>query len=48
MAVTLSIVAVGFALFRFIAGYFPIFEEVSHDESAQLEAAKEEDAVPVG
>ncbi len=48
VAVTLSIVAVGFALFRFIAGYFPIFEEVSHDESAQLEAAKEEDAVPVG
>ncbi len=48
VAITLSIVAAGFAIFRFIAGYFPIFEEVSHEESSHSEAEKEEDAVPVG
>lgn len=30
VAVTLSIVAVGFAAFKLIAGYFPIFEEHEH------------------
>jgi Ni/Fe-hydrogenase subunit HybB-like protein len=30
IAVTLSIVAAGFAVFRFIAGYFPVFEEEHH------------------
>ena len=30
VAVTLSIIAVGFAAFRLIAGYFPIFEEEGH------------------
>jgi len=31
IAVTLSIVAAGFAIFRMIAGYFPIFERVSRE-----------------
>jgi Ni/Fe-hydrogenase subunit HybB-like protein len=42
VAVTLSIVALGFAIFRFVAGYFPIFEahssEHAHDEVDEMEA----------
>jgi len=48
VAVTLMIVASGFAIFRLIAGYFPIFEpqaaEAAHEELEQ----KEEVSVPVG
>ncbi len=50
VAVTLSIVASGFAIFRLIAGYFPIFEAHSAEGAAaprELEA-KEEDPVSVG
>jgi Ni/Fe-hydrogenase subunit HybB-like protein len=42
VAVTLSIVALGFAIFRFVAGYFPIFEahspETAHHEMEEMEA----------
>jgi len=42
VAVTLSIVGTGFAIFRFVAGYFPIFEphssEHAHHEMEELEA----------
>lgn len=42
VAVTLSIVAAGFAIFRFVAGYFPIFEahssEHAHHEMEEMEA----------
>jgi Ni/Fe-hydrogenase subunit HybB-like protein len=34
IAVTLSIVAAGFAIFRVIAEYFPIFEKVSLEAGA--------------
>jgi Ni/Fe-hydrogenase subunit HybB-like protein len=38
LAVTLSIIAAGFAIFRGVAGYFPIFETESHHlESSDLE-----------
>ncbi len=48
VAVTLSIVAAGFAIFRVIAQYFPVFEAHS-DGSAQAETVeKEEDRVAVG
>jgi Ni/Fe-hydrogenase subunit HybB-like protein len=48
IAVTLSIVAAGFAIFRVVAQYFPIFEAET-DETALAEMpAKEEDAVEVG
>ena len=40
VAITLSIVAAGFAIFRLVAGYFPIFEAQT---PAHASAAKEED-----
>ena len=49
IAVTLSIVAAGFAIFRVVAHYFPIFEAHSHEPApAEIESAKEADAVAVG
>jgi Ni/Fe-hydrogenase subunit HybB-like protein len=48
VAVTLSLVAMGFAIFRFVAGYFPIFEAHSQEEAPEAREAKEEDPVPVG
>jgi Ni/Fe-hydrogenase subunit HybB-like protein len=48
VAITLSIVAVGFATFRVIAQYFPIFEAHSHSEAHSGLETKEEDAVAVG
>jgi Ni/Fe-hydrogenase subunit HybB-like protein len=43
VAVTLSIVAAGFAIFRLIAGYFPIFEaEVETEVAARVEQVEEE------
>jgi Ni/Fe-hydrogenase subunit HybB-like protein len=48
VAVTLSICAAGFAFFRIIAGYFPIFEAHSHDSAPALVEEKEADPVAVG
>jgi Ni/Fe-hydrogenase subunit HybB-like protein len=48
IAVTLSIVAVGFAIFRVIAQYFPIFEAPSHETEAEILEETEEDPVNVG
>jgi Ni/Fe-hydrogenase subunit HybB-like protein len=44
IAVTLSIIAAGFAIFRIIAGYFPIFEpEHGHAPAvARVEATERE------
>jgi Ni/Fe-hydrogenase subunit HybB-like protein len=36
IAVTLSIVAAGFAIFRFVAGYFPVFEEEASHGAATV------------
>ena len=47
VAVTLSIVAAGFAIFRVVAQYFPVFEAHSHELAASEIEAKEEDRVPV-
>jgi Ni/Fe-hydrogenase subunit HybB-like protein len=48
VAVTLSIVAVGFAIFRVVGQYFPIFE-VQEQEAGTVEALQnEEDPVAVG
>ena len=47
VAITLSIVAAGFAIFRMIAQYFPIFEAHSQ-EHAPAEMESEEDPVTVG
>ena len=47
VAVTLSIVAAGFAIFRFVAGYFPVFEAHSHEAAAAKVEEKEEDPVEV-
>jgi Ni/Fe-hydrogenase subunit HybB-like protein len=42
VAVTLSIVAVGFAVFRVIGHYFPVFEAENHDDVCkQLDAERE-------
>jgi Ni/Fe-hydrogenase subunit HybB-like protein len=48
IAVTLSIVAVGFATFRGIAQYFPIFEAQAHEAGRMNLEETEEDPVAVG
>jgi len=48
VAITLSIVAAGFAIFRFIAEYFPIFEAHSTETALAEMAEQEEDPVSVG
>jgi Ni/Fe-hydrogenase subunit HybB-like protein len=48
VAVTLSIVAAGFATFRVIAQYFPVFEAHSHDRASSEVGETEEDPVAVG
>jgi Ni/Fe-hydrogenase subunit HybB-like protein len=48
IAITLSIVAVGFAIFRLVAQYFPVFEAVSHEAKSGMTEAKEADPVTVG
>jgi Ni/Fe-hydrogenase subunit HybB-like protein len=48
IAVTLSIVAVGFATFRVIAQYFPIFEAQGHEQARDEMEETEEDPVAVG
>jgi Ni/Fe-hydrogenase subunit HybB-like protein len=47
IAVTLSLVAAGFATFRVIAQYFPIFEEPSHARRSVEIVEKEADTVAV-
>jgi Ni/Fe-hydrogenase subunit HybB-like protein len=47
VAVTLSIVAAGFAIFRAVAGYFPIFEAHSAGSASEEMAETEEDTVTV-
>ena len=48
VAVTLSIVASGFAIFRLIAGYFPIFEASEPTAAPRELRETEEDPVSVG
>jgi Ni/Fe-hydrogenase subunit HybB-like protein len=48
VAVTLSIVATGFAIFRVIAGYFPIFEAHSHEKAPVELEETEADQVAAG
>ena len=48
VAVTLSIVAAGFATFRVIAQYFPIFEAHSHEHAPAEVEETEADPVAVG
>ena len=48
VAVTLSIVAAGFAIFRMIAQYFPIFEAHTHEQALAEMEESEEDPVAVG
>jgi Ni/Fe-hydrogenase subunit HybB-like protein len=48
IAITLSIVAVGFAVFRMVAQYFPVFEAASHEAKSEKTEAKEPDPVAVG
>ena len=47
VAVTLSIVAAGFAIFRIVAQYFPIFESRSHETAPAEMEEKEVDPVEV-
>ena len=47
VAVTLSIVAAGFAIFRVIAGNFPVFEAPSPERAVSEIAEKEYDPVAV-
>jgi len=47
VAVTLSIVAAGFAIFRGIAHYFPVFEAHASEHAPALREEKEEDPVTV-
>jgi Ni/Fe-hydrogenase subunit HybB-like protein len=42
VAVTLSIIGAGFAIFRLVAGYFPIFEAAHSHETARAEVAEME------
>jgi Ni/Fe-hydrogenase subunit HybB-like protein len=47
VAVTLSIVGAGFAIFRVIAEYFPIFEAHPHEHTPEKMEETEADAVAV-
>jgi Ni/Fe-hydrogenase subunit HybB-like protein len=47
VAVTLSIVGAGFAIFRVVAEYFPIFEAHPHEEAPRKLVGTEADAVAV-
>jgi Ni/Fe-hydrogenase subunit HybB-like protein len=48
VAVTLSIVALGFAIFRVVAEYFPVFEAHSPEHAPVTQEETEEDPVAVG
>jgi Ni/Fe-hydrogenase subunit HybB-like protein len=47
VAVTLSIVAAGFAIFHFVAKHFPVFEASAHEPAHSALAETEEDPVAV-
>jgi Ni/Fe-hydrogenase subunit HybB-like protein len=47
MAVTLSIIALGFAIFRIVAQYFPIFEAHEEEAQAPVEASSQREYVGV-
>ena len=47
LAISLSIVAAGFAIFRFVAQYFPIFEEPAEEHSFQEVEEKEYETVSI-
>jgi Ni/Fe-hydrogenase subunit HybB-like protein len=47
VAVTLSIVAAGFAIFHFVAQNFPVFEAAAHEPSQPALEETEEDPVAV-
>ncbi len=47
IAVTLSIVGAGFAIFRVVAHYFPIFEAHSHEKALEAVEETEADSVAV-
>jgi len=48
VAVTLSIVAAGFAIFRAVAQYFPVFEAHSNEQAPEKVGETESDSVAVG
>ncbi|HEV3330700.1 MAG TPA: Ni/Fe-hydrogenase cytochrome b subunit [Bryobacteraceae bacterium] len=48
IAITLAIVAVGFAAFRMVAEYFPVFEAQAHEIGLSEAREVEEDRVEVG
>jgi Ni/Fe-hydrogenase subunit HybB-like protein len=48
VAITLSIVAAGFAAFRVVAQYFPVFEAQSHEAASSEVGETEADPVAVG
>jgi Ni/Fe-hydrogenase subunit HybB-like protein len=48
VAITLSIVASGFAIFRVVAQYFPVFETPSHEHTCSEISERQEDPVSVG
>ena len=48
IAITLSIVAVGFAVFRAVTHYFPVFEAASHQAKSDQAEEREADTVSVG
>ena len=47
LAVTLSIVAMGFAIFHFVAQNFPVFEAVEHETALEEQPETEGDSVTV-
>jgi Ni/Fe-hydrogenase subunit HybB-like protein len=47
IAVTLSIVAAGFAIFRFVAHYFPVFEEPAHEPAPARAEERQAETVTV-
>ena len=47
VAITLSIVAAGFAIFHFVAQNFPVFEPVGHEPALASQEETEEDPVAV-
>ena len=48
VAITLSIVAAGFAIFRVVAQYFPVFEAHSYGSASSEVGETEADPVAVG
>jgi len=48
VAVTLSIIAAGFAIFRIVAQYFPVFEAHSHETALPEAEESEADRVAIG